>query len=123
MLRQSRDTTLTQRTEAALALQSDLRALKKVIEQAMAGTLALSGRFIEERAGAALPVALGHAALNELAAANSGITQALGHVITAHRELAKAAGDVGVQITAWGPVEDSGDISKPKAEPHLQAVR
>jgi hypothetical protein len=114
MLRQSREATLTQRTEAALALQADLRELKKVMEQAMTGTLALSGRFIGERANAALPVALGHTALSELAAANAGITEALGHVITAHRELAKVAGDVGVQITAWGPVEDSGDITPPK---------
>jgi hypothetical protein len=123
MLKQSRDLTLTQRTEAALALQGDLRELKKVVEQAMAGTLALSGRFIEERSVAALPVALGHSALNELAAANAGITQALGHIITAHREMAKVAGDVGVQITAWGPLEDSGAIEKPKAERRLQAVR
>jgi hypothetical protein len=121
MLRQSKETTLMQRTDAALALQGDLRALKKVVEQAMAGTLSLSGRFIEERAVAALPVALGHSALNELAAANAGITQALGHIITAHRELAKVAGDVGVEITGWGPLEDSGDVKKPFAA-QLRAV-
>jgi hypothetical protein len=119
MLKQSREVTQAQRSQAAIELQQDLRGLKAACEQAMARTLELSGRIIAARADAHLPVTVGHAALAKLAAANSDLTGGLGAIIEAHQELASVAEHLGVRVTGWGAQEDCPVVTN---EPQLRSA-
>jgi hypothetical protein len=113
MLKQPRTVTLLQRAEAAIDIQSDLRALKATLDAVMAQTVALNGKILTKRAEAHLPPIIGHSALACLAGANVAAVEGMSHVIEAHRLLTTEAGKLGLEVKAWGDIEDSGEIRKP----------
>lgn len=122
MLKQSRDTTLRQRADAATVLMQQLKELERQGDQAMAAGSAFVSAFLQARTDMQLAPLFGHEAVASLAAANAAFASGMGHVVAAHRHMRELPGQLGLQPLGFGDTEPCPPAIAPAEAPQLRAV-
>jgi hypothetical protein len=105
---------------AAFEVATQVRVVEETIDSALSEIAELQARLMRANAVAATGFATAHPALQQLAAALSGLVETRGAVAACHAALADAKTRVpGLRTVSWG---DDGDCPPPSALNHLRIV-
>ena len=93
--------------QAAYEVATQIRTVEGVIDDALGEIAELQARLIRARTTAAVGVATGHAALEQLGAALQGLIAARGGMVNCHAELVGAKALVpGLRTVSFGDAEE-----------------
>lgn len=93
--------------QSALEVAHQVRAVEDSIEAALIELAELQNRMIRARSVAGVGIAIGHAALEQVAVSLQGLVHARGGMAQCHAELVSAKQKVpGLRATAFGDVQE-----------------
>lgn len=94
------------KTEFATNIADRVRVVEHAIDTALADASLLIHDLTRHRVGAGFAAQAGHRALAYSHAAQSALMEARNQIILAHNRLALEAHNMGVEVSASGPLED-----------------